>query len=176
MQGDGNLVLYFTPFGTWASPIWASNTAGNPGAWATMQGDGNFVVYSASNKALWATGTNPNGSHLSVQTDGNLVVYDASGKALWGSGSNADVPDSSHCWSGGTDSFIYQFCPAGTWWKTCDAPALTVYATTMEVTCTVYHDCIGDACLLQPNFFTVAQSPNFTSCRNGDGKLECSSD
>ena len=53
MQGDGNFVLY-TSSGT---PVWASNTAGNSGAYLQVQNDGNVVVYSASGAVLWSTGT-----------------------------------------------------------------------------------------------------------------------
>lgn len=42
MQSDGNLVVYAPD-----KALWASNTAGHPGAWAVMQGDGNLVIYPA---------------------------------------------------------------------------------------------------------------------------------
>lgn len=62
MQADGNLVLYELPLG-YSSPLarvkeWATGTQGNRGAWAVMQGDGNFVVYSSTGTPLWNTGTN----------------------------------------------------------------------------------------------------------------------
>ncbi|HMG65480.1 MAG TPA: hypothetical protein VK599_21240, partial [Streptosporangiaceae bacterium] len=79
MQADGNLVLY--PAGS-AKPVWATGTA-SPGAFAQMQGDGNFVVYSPADKALWSSGTGSPGSFLQVQADGNVVVYDSADKALW---------------------------------------------------------------------------------------------
>ena len=53
MQGDGNFVLY-TSSGT---PVWASGTAGNAGAYLDVQNDGNVVVDSASGATLWSTGT-----------------------------------------------------------------------------------------------------------------------
>ena len=80
MQNDGNLVLYNT-----TGPLWASNTAGNPGAYAVLQGgDGNFVVYAANGTALWnsATGGNP-GDRLAVQPDGNVVIYSSGGTGLF---------------------------------------------------------------------------------------------
>jgi hypothetical protein len=80
---DGNLVLYSST----NRALWASRTAGNPGARAVMQGDGNFVIYSAGGRALWATGTENNpGSSAVLQRDGNFVIYSASGRALWASG------------------------------------------------------------------------------------------
>ncbi len=53
---------------------------------AAMQGDGNFVVYNASNTPLWYTNTAGHpGSHITLQTDGNLVLYDANHVARWSS-------------------------------------------------------------------------------------------
>jgi len=41
-----------------------------------MQTDGNFVLYDAQNRPLWASGTNGQaGAYLAIQDDGNLVVY-----------------------------------------------------------------------------------------------------
>jgi hypothetical protein len=53
MQSDGNLVLY-TSSGT---PVWATGTPGNPGAYLEVQNDANLVIYSPSGTALWPTGT-----------------------------------------------------------------------------------------------------------------------
>ncbi|MBD2770162.1 hypothetical protein IC235_19925 [Hymenobacter sp. BT664] len=53
MQGDGNLVIYrLADF----SARWSSRTAGNPGAFCTMQSDGNFVVYAANGRPLFTGG------------------------------------------------------------------------------------------------------------------------
>ena len=41
MQSDGNLVL-FTSGGT---PVWATNTNNNNGAYLILQDDGNAVIY-----------------------------------------------------------------------------------------------------------------------------------
>ena len=40
MQTDGNLVVYSTK----GEAMWASDTAGNPGAFAEFHDDGNFTV------------------------------------------------------------------------------------------------------------------------------------
>ncbi len=69
--------------------LWHSNTDGHPGAYYTMQDDGNFVVYTAfEKKALWASGTDghPDATLVMQDFDGNLVIYDTDGKALWASG------------------------------------------------------------------------------------------
>jgi RHS repeat-associated protein len=43
---------------------------------ATMQTDGNFVLYNSSNSALWSTGTGgTNAQSIMMQDDGNLVLY-----------------------------------------------------------------------------------------------------
>lgn len=83
LQSDGNLVLYE---GTTA--LWASNTVGSGAALATMQDDGNFVVYTSGGTAVFNTATEGSGcgTYLAVQTDGNLVVYNGAGTALWSSG------------------------------------------------------------------------------------------
>ena len=71
MQTDGNLVLYQ---GTRA--LWATMTNGRGGALAAMQGDGNFVVYTAAGAPLFHTNTfRYAGARLAIQNDGNLVVY-----------------------------------------------------------------------------------------------------
>ena len=49
-----------------------------------MQGDGNFVVYSAAGQAQWWSGTaGYPGARLAVQSDSNLVIYDRYGTPLW---------------------------------------------------------------------------------------------
>jgi len=54
---------------------------------ATLQGDGNLVVYRIGNShALWASNTvNKGGIKLIMQEDGNLVLYTANGQAVWAS-------------------------------------------------------------------------------------------
>ena len=85
MQGDGNLVLY-DKFSGRARAVWASNTAGHPGARAAMQGDGNLVVYAAGGQPLWASNTAGNpGAVLVMQDDANAVVYAPDGRPLWAS-------------------------------------------------------------------------------------------
>ncbi|MBV5245390.1 VCBS domain-containing protein [Mycolicibacterium sp. PAM1] len=80
MQGDGNLVLYDE--GQNHKALWASGTWGQPGLGATMQSDGNVVLYSGAT-AKWSTKTNGwSGARLVVQDDGNLVVY-AGSTAVW---------------------------------------------------------------------------------------------
>jgi hypothetical protein len=46
-----------------------------------MQRDGNLVLYTSSNRALWSTGTENNaGASVVMQRDGNLVVYSSSNR------------------------------------------------------------------------------------------------
>jgi hypothetical protein len=50
--------------------IWASNTAGNPGAFLILQSDGNLVLYAADGRALFNSHTwNHTGVVLSIQGD-----------------------------------------------------------------------------------------------------------
>jgi pimeloyl-ACP methyl ester carboxylesterase len=78
-QSDGNLVLY-GPSG----PLWASDTIGQPPGFATMQTDGNVVVYRADGVPIWATDTSGMpGAELRVQDDGFLVLYDAGHTSMW---------------------------------------------------------------------------------------------
>ncbi|MBS2531647.1 ricin-type beta-trefoil lectin domain protein [Catenulispora sp. NF23] len=87
-QSDGNLVLYSKA----GKPLWASNTAGNPGAVLVPQNDGNLVIYASqpsisvtghvSGSVLWATNTNNSGAwHLVVRADGNMVIDSGTGIA-----------------------------------------------------------------------------------------------
>ena len=81
MRGDGNLVLLDV---LTASEVWSTNTSGNPGAFAAMQQDGNFVVRALDGAVLFHTGTvsNPPGN-LKVLDDGNLVVFSGAEAPLW---------------------------------------------------------------------------------------------
>ncbi|MFV0458204.1 MAG: hypothetical protein ACK5MT_05470 [Actinomycetales bacterium] len=106
MQTDGNLVAYVA-----GSPVWASWTQGNPGAYLVLQDDENLVIYSAADQPLWQSGWTcsigytsaeltgdpvPNrlgpgqymqspkrGYRLMMQGDGNLVLYSPAGRAIW---------------------------------------------------------------------------------------------
>jgi hypothetical protein len=51
---------------------------------ATMQADGNLVLYSPSGDAVWASGTDGNsGASVVLQDDRNLVIYGADLGLLW---------------------------------------------------------------------------------------------
>ncbi|MCK9193679.1 MAG: hypothetical protein M0P19_07380, partial [Nevskia sp.] len=50
----------------------------------TYQTDGNLVLYSSTNQAIWNSGTNGTTPGSAVyQADGNLVVYNQQGQAVW---------------------------------------------------------------------------------------------
>jgi hypothetical protein len=80
-QGDGNLVIEDisrTPH----SPIWHTGTYNTPAGCFIMQGDGNAVIYSALDHALWASHTHGLASAwLSLENDGLLVVNSPAGRA-----------------------------------------------------------------------------------------------
>jgi hypothetical protein len=85
MQTDGNLVLYQNNQGVWRA-VWNTGTFGKGGTHLLMQTDGNLVIYTASNVAVWSTGTGghePNEYHVDLQNDGNVVLYTGSGQVLW---------------------------------------------------------------------------------------------
>jgi hypothetical protein len=53
---------------------------------ATMQSDGNFVVYDKDKKAVWHTNTSGKGTkpYITVmQSDGNFVIYDKKFTPIW---------------------------------------------------------------------------------------------
>jgi hypothetical protein len=101
MQTDGNLVLYYKTAG---SPEWASNTAGNSGAFLDLKATGYMAVYTPSGALAWVPdepGINSDNDIipvLVVQNDGNVVLYrtqqNSSGGAsvLWAS--NTQEPSS----------------------------------------------------------------------------------
>ena len=53
---------------------------------ATMQADGNFVLYNASGTPCWSSGTFVANSRLIMQSDGNLVIYTPSNVPVWSIG------------------------------------------------------------------------------------------
>jgi hypothetical protein len=72
MRYDGNLVLYRLEDDY---PVWSTDTAGHPLAYAILRSDGNLVVYSADGQTpLFNTGTFTPGSTLVLQADENLVL------------------------------------------------------------------------------------------------------
>jgi hypothetical protein len=84
-QSDGNFVQDDRN-GNQPNVLWASGTNGSGAVRATMQTDGNFVLYNAQGQAVWATRTNGNpGAYMIMQGDGNLVIYAANGTWLWSS-------------------------------------------------------------------------------------------
>jgi hypothetical protein len=79
MQGDGNLVLY-GPTGV----AWATGTSIS-GSFAILQYDGNFVVEGPTGPTWSADSTGRQGSRLILQNDGNLVLYTQDDRAVWSS-------------------------------------------------------------------------------------------
>ncbi|WP_328296943.1 hypothetical protein OG389_03365 [Streptomyces sp. NBC_00435] len=81
MQGDGNLVQTDTASG---QAVWASATAGNPGATARFTAEGRLVVLGPTGALLWrsATGAGPH-SAFAAGANGSLAVTDAQGRLRW---------------------------------------------------------------------------------------------
>ncbi|WP_030200419.1 ricin-type beta-trefoil lectin domain protein [Streptomyces sp. NRRL S-87] len=91
MQADGNLVLTALATG---KQIWASGTAGNPGAYAKYGTDGNLVIYTTSGVSKWTTGLAAStGSTFRVRADSTVVVVAADNSTvLWKQGTAGAVP------------------------------------------------------------------------------------
>ncbi|WP_405569679.1 RHS repeat-associated core domain-containing protein [Streptomyces phaeochromogenes] len=83
MREDGDLTLYDRKTGEVA---WHTNTAGHAGAWATMQEDGNFVVYDKDNKPLWDSKTWGSGYFATLQDTGVFIVYNKNWEPQWSAG------------------------------------------------------------------------------------------
>jgi hypothetical protein len=74
MGADGNLTLTNTSTG---QALWSTQTAGNPGAYAQVLADGNFVVLSSAGHPVFQTATGKRGdasTRLIVLNDGNIVL------------------------------------------------------------------------------------------------------
>jgi RHS repeat-associated protein len=82
MAPDGNFYIYDIAH---AVGTWGANTAGHPGAYAILQGDGNFCIYDANNVFLWMSGTNGTfAERLDMEDDGRIIIY----KSAWNSGTS----------------------------------------------------------------------------------------
>jgi hypothetical protein len=91
MQTNGNLQV----LDELGNVGWSSASRGR-GHHAVMQSDGNFVIYSSTNRPVWSSYTAASFPlFLAVQTDGNLVIYDASWNVYW-------TTDTVHAGTGGT--------------------------------------------------------------------------
>ena len=79
LQEDKNLVLYKDHKVVYPFP----NALGR-GHHATMQTDGNFVLYDHNDGPVWDSDTDGHpGAYLAIQDDGNMVVYDKNHHRLW---------------------------------------------------------------------------------------------
>jgi hypothetical protein len=55
---------------------WSASGSQNGGVKASLQSDGNFVVYNSSNTALWSSGTAGTGANLlDMEDDGRIILY-----------------------------------------------------------------------------------------------------
>jgi hypothetical protein len=86
MRDDGALSLYRKQL-RWS--MWAGPALNQPGGFAVMQNDGNFVCYSAAGVPYWASNTDGHpGAWLALLDNGNLVVL--------GTGAVADTDRDRH--------------------------------------------------------------------------------
>ncbi len=85
MQDDNNLVLYAVANNV-RSAVWDTVTDASPArpGYATMQTDGNFVVYPTSGSVLFQSSTAGHlGASLRLQDDGHVQVIDVDANLLW---------------------------------------------------------------------------------------------
>src|SRR5262249_1040524 len=79
LMDNGNLEIYDRQLGqiTFQSFTW-----GNTGAYLTMQGDGNLVIYSTGGAALWSSGSSGSGADVATPAnDGRIILC----STLWNS-------------------------------------------------------------------------------------------
>ncbi|MEU7065734.1 hypothetical protein [Streptomyces sp. NPDC046161] len=97
MQPDGNLVVYAIGNGGTRLPLWNSGTYGNPGAYALMQDDGNFVIYKKdggpqTGGGIWNTATYGNRANdyvaAWIRDDGEFSVSGRGEDSLWSTYTN----------------------------------------------------------------------------------------
>lgn len=70
-------ISYYDVISQLTTTLWSSNTT-NTGWTATLQTDGNFVIYNANNQAVFNTQTANHPLDWMVwQSDCNLVVWDS---------------------------------------------------------------------------------------------------
>jgi YD repeat-containing protein len=79
LQSDSNLVLYDST----NRALWSTSTHGTGVTHATMQTDGNFVLYAGSVAKFDTRTHGSSASQLIVQNDGNVVIYGSGNKAIW---------------------------------------------------------------------------------------------
>lgn len=83
MQDDGNLVVYYAPGNGTQTAVWASNTGGNPGAYARQQTDGNFVIYRANGTCLFHSNTyGQSVTGILISSNGGLYQFKADGTSV----------------------------------------------------------------------------------------------
>ena len=70
-----------------------------------MQGDGNLVVYSKTNKPCWASHTMGRGQKLRLWETGELTVYGASNNREWTSRNIVGVETRLPIWRAGDTLF-----------------------------------------------------------------------
>jgi RHS repeat-associated protein len=100
MAPDGNFYIYDIAHST--AP-WSAGTYGHSGAYATMQTDGNFVVYASNGTALWNSGTaGTSAERLELEDDGRIIIF----KSAW----NSQTSTGAFNWS----QLTHPACDAGT--------------------------------------------------------------
>ncbi len=74
--------------------LWSSQTPGNPNTRAVMQADGNLVLYQNGNNVLWSSQTNGHPGAVTRVQDDGALVVLLNGTAIWSSGNPVANPTS----------------------------------------------------------------------------------
>ncbi|XP_029911742.1 mannose-specific lectin-like [Myripristis murdjan] len=85
LSNNGNYKAIFKDDGNFIIYKWATNTNGPGGNQVVMQGDGNLVIYTSSDKAVWDSHTHGNQDprmRLALTDEGQLVVT-RNGQIIW---------------------------------------------------------------------------------------------
>ncbi len=93
MQYSGQLMLYGSRQVLWQS---GSIDWNHQDAYLTFQPDGNLVVYKNSTSIWSSGSQGKNGTRLSLQNDGNLVLYTANNVAVWASDTDRSVASTTY--------------------------------------------------------------------------------
>jgi hypothetical protein len=82
MQTNGNLVLYSAS----QAPLWVSETAGHPGAFALLDRFGRVEIRERDGRVLFATASAGRGAaRLEVQDDAAAVLFTSRDDVVWAS-------------------------------------------------------------------------------------------
>jgi len=140
---------------------------------ASMQRDGNFVLYRQGGIQLWSSGTSGKGTgpfRLEMQSDGNLVIYDKDGKYTWNSATNGKGAVKLRMQDDG--NLVLYNARSQAVWNT--GTSGKVIASDIKMNWN-QAACVGTACMTGDMFARMKSvSDGMILSGTGEAKLECS--